>query len=239
MTMAALTALPTIALVLVHLMAGRTLAVRPGGGRWLSFSSGAAAAYVFLYVLPIINGMSSELASDDGRWPNGEWIFVAALFGTATFRVVEIYTRRVDDRTNPRGDPRFWVHIAAFGLYNLLVGALFVVKPYATAVDALVYQSALVLHFAAIDISLRARHPRTYDRMGRWIMAVSVAAGWAIGHLGLTHPLATGLAFSFLAGGMILNVLKEEFSETESRDLAPFVAGVVLFSTLFLAARMA
>lgn len=237
--MLALTALPTIALVAVHLFAGRNLFRRLRGGAWLSFASGAAAAYVFLYVLPIINELSSELAFEDGRWPDGEWIFVTALLGTASFQVVEIYTRRVDDRTNPHGDPRFWVHIAAFGLYNLLVGALFVVKPYATALDALVYQSALILHFAAIDISLRERHPRTYDRMGRWFMAASVVAGWSIGHLGLTHPHATGLAFSFLAGGMILNVLKEEFSETESRNLSPFVGGVALFSVLFLAARMA
>lgn len=235
----ALTALPTIALVLVHLMAGRSVFRRLRGGAWLSFSSGAAAAYVFLYILPIIHELSVELAFEDGRWPEGEWIFVAALFGTVAFQIVDVHSRRVRLRGGPSADSRFWTHLAAFGLYNLLVGALFVVKPYATALDAIVHQLALVLHFAAIDVTLRERHPGTYDRIGRWFMALSVLAGWAIGHLGLTHPHATGVAFSFLAGGMILNVLKDEFTQSESRNVAPFVGGAALFAGLFLAARLA
>lgn len=238
MIVTALTAVPAAALVVVHLFAGRGPFRELKRGAWLSFSGGAAAAYIFLYLLPILNDMSYELAADDGFWPDGEWIFVAALAGTCVFHVIEVYARRGDDSTRPNGDPRFWAQIGAFALYNVLVGALFVVKPYASTLDAIIYQSALILHFAVIDLSLRERHPQTYDRFGRWIMAGAVVLGWGVGHFGITHLRASGLAFAFLAGGMILNVLKEELSETARVSLVPFAAGAGVFALLFLVARM-
>lgn len=238
MTTAAGAVLPAIALVCVHIFAGRGPFERLKRGSWFSFCGGAAAAYVFLYILPILNDLSSSLPTDDARWPDGEWVFVAALAGTCIFHSVGVHARPGHASAREASDLQFAIQIGAFALYNLLVGALFVVKPYASALDAVIYQSALVLHFAVVDLSLRGHHTRAYDRIGRWVMASAVCLGWAIGHLGLAHPFATGIAFAFLAGGMILNVLKEELSQTERSSLWPFVGGVALFALLFLVARM-
>lgn len=228
----------TIALLLVHLFAGRGPLRRLRHGSWLSFAGGAAAAYVFLYILPILSELASELAFEEGRWPDGEWIFVAAFVGMCVFHAIEIHSRRVEDASNSKGDLRFWVQIAAFSLYNLLVGALFVIKPYASVLDGILYQSALLLHFAAIDLSMRDRHPHTYERKGRWVMGGAVVLGWGLGHLGVAHPLVVGPAFAFLAGAMILNVLKEELAETDSAHLRSFLTGSGAYAALFLIARI-
>lgn len=227
-----------MALVAVHLFAGRPIFAplrRPG---WLSFACGAAAAYVFIHVLPVLNLLSAELAREDGLWPEGEWIFVAALAGTCAYHAVDVSNRR-----SPReGGPlprlsRFWTQIVAFALYNGLIGATFVLKPYANALDALLYHSALVLHFAAIDQTLHRRNPQAYDRVGRWIMAAAVPVGWGLGHSGIGYPFVMALLFAFLTGGMILNVLAHEVSETGQRTLMPFLSGAGLFGLVFLFGR--
>lgn len=232
-----LSAVAVLTLVCVHLFAARGAMHRLSRGPFLSFSGGAAAAYVFLYILPVIYQLASELPYEDGLWPDGEWVFVAALAGTCLFHAVEMQARRAVCKGSQVGALRFWVNLAAFALYNLLVGALLVIKPYANVVDALVHQIALILHFAVVDATLRARHPEGYDRIGRWVMAGAVAIGWTVGLLGMEYTLVPGLALAFLAGGMILNVLKEELTETENAALMPFLTGAGLFAILFLAAR--
>ena len=228
----------TVLLALVHLFAGRGPMRKLRRGSWLSFAGGAAAAYVFLYILPILSDAAYELSFEGGFWPNGEWVFVAAFAGMCVFHVVEIHARRIDDSSRSGGGHRFWLQIAAFSLYNLLVGALFVIKPYASLLDGILYQSALLLHFAALNLSLRERHPDAYDREGRWLMAGSVVLGWALGHLGVAHPFIVGPAFAFLAGAMILNVLKDELAETQSAYLRAFIYGSGVYATLFLIARI-
>jgi len=227
-----------IVLALVHLLAERGWLRKLRRGSWLSFAGGAAAAYVFLYILPILSDTAYELSFENGFSPNGEWIFVAAFVGMCVFHAVEIRARRIDRISRPRGNHRFWLQIAAFSLYNLLVGALFVIKPYASFLDGILYQSALLLHFAALDLSMRERHPHAYDGKGRWLMAGSVVLGWALGHLGVTHPFIVGPAFAFLAGAMILNVLKDELAETESSYLGAFLFGSAVYAALFLIARI-
>lgn len=230
-------ALAALALMAVHLLAAREPLRSFARGRRLSFAGGAAAAYVFLYILPIINRMASEVPGEDARWADGEWIFVATLAGTCLYHAAQVYGRHKEADSGPLRTLRQRLNLAAFALYNLLIGALLVLKPYANGVDALVHQMALGLHFAVLGVTLRERDPDSYDRFGRWVMVASVAAGWAIGTLDLLPTSVMGLAFAFLAGGMILNVLKEEMSQLDDAGPLPFLAGAASFAVLFLAAR--
>jgi hypothetical protein len=60
---------------------------------------------------------------------------------------------------------------------------------------------------------LARNHKHSYDRIGRWLLAV-IILGWAIGYRTEIHQAAIALLFSFLAGGVVLNVLKEELPES-------------------------
>lgn len=230
------------AIAAVHIFAAYSPFAPLKRGGWHAFASGAAAAYVFLHVLPLLNSMSSGLTDDDAFWPGGEWVFVAALAGTCAFLAIESYTRPEGRARGSVDTPRrerldFWLHVAAFALYNLLVGYMLVENPYGGLLDTLLYQAALVLHFAAIDQASRERHQALHDRIGRWIMAAAVVIGWGIGQFGIDNVHLAGLAFAFLAGGMILNVLKEELATVGPARLAPFLGGATIFAGILLIAR--
>ena len=58
------------------------------------------------------------------------------------------------------------------------------------------------------DFGLREDHTGAYDRAGSWVLAAAVSAGWAVGLVSEISEAALAVLFAFLAGGMIMNVLK-------------------------------
>ncbi len=56
--------------------------------------------------------------------------------------------------------------------------------------------------------------------------------GWAVGVATDVPERAIALVLAFVAGGVILNVLKEELPAEREARFAPFVAGAVLFTVL-------
>lgn len=231
----------TALLALVHLLAGRLdiprLLPRPA---WLSFAGGVATAYIFVHILPIFSRFIVDAATAHDRWRDGEWIFVAALAGTVAFYGVEKLVRgdvagnaaRNKDEPHPRLS--FWLHISAFGIYNALIGYLSTDHTFSGRIDAAVYYIALALHFVIVDRDLRTRHGQLYDNAGQWIMAGSVIAGTAAGLAALLPAPVAIAAFAFLAGGMILNVFKEEIPGEQRGRVLPFAFGAGLFGVLFL-----
>lgn len=59
-------------------------------------------------------------------------------------------------------------------------------------------------------------------------------AGWAIGSHSEIHGAAIALLFSFLAGGVVLNVLKEELPEERESRFWAFAAGAAGYAALLL-----
>jgi hypothetical protein len=91
---------------------------------------------------------------------------------------------------------------------------------------------AIGLHFVVNDFGLHEHHKWRYRRYGRWILAATILAGWALGAATTIHRALVAVLFAFLAGGVIMNVIKEELpKERESRFVA-FVSGLVLYAAL-------
>jgi hypothetical protein len=61
-----------------------------------------------------------------------------------------------------------------------------------------------------------------------------VLLGWAVGQLTTVPPIVVGFLFALLAGGVILNVLKEELPEERQSRFLPFVLGAGLYAVLLL-----
>ncbi len=210
--------------------------------RWLSFAGGVAVAYVFLHILPEISDHQREFAAEIGLSGLAveRWIYALALLGLAIFYGVE---RRVrvsrsenaeqtgDDRT---GNADLWLHIATFGVFNLLIGYLLVHREDMSAISLATYTIAMALHFVTTDFGMRADHEEAYDRVGRWVIAAAVLLGWALGLAFTVSALVIGSLFAFLAGGVILNVLKEELPEERQSRFVPFLAGALAYSALLL-----
>lgn len=242
----AVLALPLVlGFALVHILIARLrfLDVLPRS-RWLSAAGGVAVAYVFLHILP-------ELALHAGTFADsfhfGEeraeaLVYLVALAGLAAFYGLERAAKvsRARSRKGGEGDAVesevFWLHMGSFALYNVLIGYLLLQREDAGALSLLFYFIAMGLHFLTTDHALREHHKHRYDRVGRWVLAAAVLLGWALGLLGQLPEAAIGLLFAFLAGGVVLNVLKDELPEEREANFGAFALGSGGYAALLLLA---
>lgn len=229
--------LAALALAVVHLLAG---AITRGLGRvrshWLSFAGGVSVAYVFVRLIPELAAARQEVARE--FWVE-EAIFAVGLAGLVVFYVLEHVARRSRSDSQRRDGEDctppgvFWVHMVSFSIYNGLIGYLLVDRV-SEHESIPLYTLALGLHFLVTDDGLRRHHRDRYHDRGRWILAAVILGGAALGHLVPVHDVALHLLAAFLAGGIILNVLKEEVpAERESR-IGAFTLGAAAYAALLL-----
>ena len=235
--------LAAVGLALVHIIAGRLrfLTYVPRS-RSLSFAGGVSVAYVFVHLLPELTDAQESLsrAASELALVAERHVYLIALLGLATFYGLDALALRSrqhqqstarEDRT---GTGVFAVHIASFALYNALIGYLLLHRESSTDTALLIYTVAMGLHFVVNDAALRHHHKDRYDSLGRWIVAAAVVGGWGVGLATEIHDAAIATLVGFLAGGVILNVLKEEVPRESQSRFSPFAAGLAFYSAVLL-----
>lgn len=235
------TLVAALVLALTHVFAGKMRFLRAiPRSVWLSAASGISVAYVFLHLLPDLiarqDGLRRALG-DMGGVLNREPVFVVTLAGLATFYGLERMAklaRKPDAGEDECDMPVFWIHIVSFAFYNALVGYLLPGVEGRGEVPLRFFTLAIAMHFLVNDYGLRDHFRQAYDRTGRWIVAAAVLVGWAIGTWTTMSPLVTTPLVAFLAGGVILNVLKEELPEHRKSRFSAFLLGMVAYSALIL-----
>ncbi|MBD1913785.1 MULTISPECIES: hypothetical protein [unclassified Leptolyngbya] len=238
-----ITGLFAVTLALVHLFSGRLrfLGTVPRS-RWLSIGSGVSVAYVFVHVLPDLSEAqeSVQRSLDENLAYLEHHVYLVALLGLIIFygleRVAKVSRRR--NRDTGHGDTTsagvFWLHIASFTAYNMLIGYLLVHREVPGLMSLLFFAIAMALHFVVNDHGLREHHKKMYDHTGRWILAAAIIAGWVIGSATELSEAAIAMLFAFLAGGVVLNVLKEELPEERESRFWSFVLGAGGYTALLL-----
>lgn len=233
-------------LMLSHIYAGklRHLSHIPRSA-WLSLGGGISVSYVFLHIFPELEQAQQHLAEQAALAFIESHAYLVALLGLLLFYGLEhkIKTRepapaeskdearvRASSRT---GIPLFWLHIGTFSLYNALIGYLLVYRD-STVLETLFFVVAMAFHFLMNDHSLYFQHRNAYLSFGRWILSAFIGLGWVVGLSFQVSEAATSVLFAFLAGGIILNVLKEELPEERKSRVWPFVLGATLYSVLLL-----
>ncbi|SEW17135.1 hypothetical protein [Natrinema salifodinae] len=228
-----------LGLALAHLFAGRLgVGGRIPRSRWLSAAGGTSVAYVFVHLLPEVHEAATTLERHGAALAFADRHgYLIALLGFVVFYGLEQLARR--SATDPRdverddsaGTAVFWVHVGAFAFYNGIVGYLL----WDRALGGLVtFAAAMALHFVVTDDGLREHHGRVYHRRGRWVLSAAVLAGFGSGYAVADTELLVAVFVPFLAGGVILNVIKEELpSDRESRFWA-FAAGAAGYAALLL-----
>ena len=210
--------------------------------RWLSAAGGVAVAYVFLHILPELSGHQQTFAEGLGLGEQAAeaWVYLVALAGLSMFYGLERAAKASRSRSRAKtGKDQveaeiFWIHIGSFGLYNALIGYLLLHRDESGLWPLIIYFVAMSLHFVTNDFGLREDHKEGYDRRGRWIIAAAVMAGWALGAMTEISELVIGFLFAFLAGGVVLNVLKEELPEDRQSRFLPFLLGLAGYAALLL-----
>jgi hypothetical protein len=119
-------------------------------------------------------------------------------------------------------------------IYNGVLGYLFRESEDHGLIACILLFVTLGVHFVVNDLGLREHHKEAYDRFGRWILAASIITGWVIGQTLKLNPAAIATVWALVAGGIILNVLKEELPEERESDFGTFLVGAVGYSALLL-----
>jgi zinc transporter ZupT len=88
------------------------------------------------------------------------------------------------------------------------------------------------LHFVVNDYGLREHHKDAYTRLGRWLLAGALLAGWILSLVAVVPEKALVAVLAFLAGSVVLNVLKEELPERRQSRFSAFAVGAAGYATL-------
>jgi zinc transporter ZupT len=226
---------------LIH-FAGRRFDFLGGTPRsiWLSLAGGISVAYVFVHILPELAAHQREvterLSESGAREVLGSHVYLVALAGLALFYGLERMLRcsKLDEKK--RSDDIFWIHLGSFALYNFLVGYLLVHREEQSVQGLSLFAFALGVHFIVNDQAFRKDHGKLYDKSGRWILAAMPLAGWLAGIATEIDPLWLSAVFAFLAGSIVLNVLKEELPEDRESRFWAFALGAAAYSALLVMA---
>ena len=213
-----------------------------------SFAGGLAVSYVFLHLLPEIARGSREVGEvlGDTFVPSplvDLVIFTVALAGFLLFYGLERLAMRSSGRERPTATARggegapgrlFALHLASFMLYNAVIAYTL---PTTWRVDggfAVLFVVAIGLHFVLTDRGLEEHYRQQFDRrLPRLLLASALVAGWAVGALfAPTRTVVVSLLTAFLAGGILLNVFKEEIPSTRRSHFGWFTAGLMLYAVL-------
>jgi hypothetical protein len=124
--------------------------------------------------------------------------------------------------------------VVGFAAYNVLCGYLAVHPPTPGLIPLGFFTLALALHFLSTDHGLRHHNVAVYDRVIGPVLAASTFVGWGYGMVTQISDRTVALWFAFLAGGIIINVIKEELPYEQHSRFWPFLAGVMAYTALVL-----
>ena len=229
----------------IHIVGSRIEVARTTSRRvWLSAAGGISIAYVFVHILP-------ELAHHQKVFDKGgpfgildgseRHVYFMALLGLVCFYGLELAVRASENRQEEQSGvrlvstPIFWLQLASYAGYNLIIGYLLLDREETGLVNLVTYAIAMGLHFVVNDQGLRRQSHPDYDKVGRWVLAFAAIAGWTLAIIVDLPRVAIAGLFSFLAGGIILNVLKYELPAGRQSDFRAFAAGAAAYAAVLLA----
>ncbi|EKV02796.1 hypothetical protein Lepto7375DRAFT_5058 [Leptolyngbya sp. PCC 7375] len=210
--------------------------------RWMSFAGGVSIGYVFLEVFPELSHAQETITHSNIPWVAyvENHVYILALLGLLVFYGLDILAlksrqhNKIKNNQDSTHNPVFWIHIAAFAILNMVVGYLLQELANHTLLQCLLFFAAIALHFYIIDHGLREHHQAPYDKYGRWLLTAAIMVGAIAGrslHLSEAGILAV---WSFLAGSIILNILKRELPDEKQSCFFSFATGTALYTTLLL-----
>ena len=253
-----------VGLSCVHVFVGRSHWLDKIPNRlWTSFSGGISIAYIFLSVFPELSLAQAEIEHTNAAFLAylENHVYLLSLAGLAIFYGLEklaLSTALATASTLPRIEASeattevaigqserneshadgntllFYIHILSFAVYNAILGYLFRESANHGVVDCLILFVALGLHFAVNDFSLRHHYPYRYDHIGRWILSGAIFSGWSLGQTTHFNAAAVAAVWALVAGGVIMNVLKEELPEERTSHFGYFVVGAAFYAVILL-----
>lgn len=229
------TSLFTVGLALVHLFADRVQFSRLGQRRWLSAAGGASVAYVFILLLPEVSEAAAVAGELRGEaFLAEQLLYLTALLGFIVFYGVEVFVAQRRTGSVEKDREIFRFHMVVFTLYSAIIGYLLFHQEVESLANLSLYALAMAFHFQVTDYGLSRHHGDEFHRLGRWVLAAGTLAGGVVGFTTESAGLGLTLLYGFLAGAIVLNVIKEELPEIDESRFAAFVLGAFLYTVVLL-----
>jgi hypothetical protein len=212
--------------------------------RLVSASAGASVAYVFIDVIPelaVQHRVVTETIGEAGLLFAEQRVYVLALVSFVLFYGLEhlvLADREHREATGTSHDEtRFFpAHLLAFSAYTVLIGDLLVERAGRGPLPLMIYALAMAVHFVIVGHTLSERFRGPYARWGRWVLAASVIAGWALGATAQISEVTFARLFAVLAGGVVITSVQGELQGTRQGRLWPFVVGALVFAVALMSA---
>lgn len=213
--------------------------------RWLSVAGGVSVAYVFVHLLPELAEGQAAVDGEGGAERSKpllgfleHHVYLVGLIGLAVFYGVEKHSLCSRQRNKQRtGEDRttqdaFWLSIASFAVYNAVIGYLLLRSDLRDLTQLLLYAVALGVHFVINDLALSEHHRDAYQRVARWVLVAAILIGWVAAIATSLSERVIALVLAFIAGGVVLNVLKEELPGERLAQFWPFAGGALAYTVL-------
>ncbi len=130
----------------------------------------------------------------------------------------------------PSAWSRVWSHLACYAVYKGLIG--YIIASLTGVFAIFVFVIPMTMHFLVVDYRLLEIHKGIYQRIGRWVLSAAIFIGWVVGIRTEISPAIVTLLLAFVAGGMVLIVLEEEFSKDHPSCFLAFLLAVAFYSLL-------
>jgi hypothetical protein len=96
------------------------------------------------------------------------------------------------------------------------------------------YAVAMGFHFLLLEHSLRREHKSTFDRAGRYVLAIAPLAGWIMG-VAMDLPKSVVITLlGIISGAIIMNTLIMELPKEKEGKFWPFLVGGILYGAILL-----
>ena len=209
---------------------------------WLSFSGGISVSYVFIHIFPELSDAQSDISNMHN--PILDYldyhIYLISLIGFVLFYGLESAARiskakNIKNNNNDYAESNvFFVHLISFAIYNFQIGYFLLHRETPGFESLLFFFIAMATHIMVNDYSLRNHFKHYYLNFGRWILSAAVLLGWLCGVFFEVPKLVLNIMFAFIAGGMILNIIKEELPDERQSKFFGFASGCFVYSVLLL-----
>lgn len=210
--------------------------------RWTSFAGGVSLSYVFLKIFPDLSSTQAQLQYINIPLMHylKNHVYILALTGLLVFYRLDIWaykTKSSQQSLSSKASPpsaSFWIHLGAFAILNGITGYLIQDLRNYSLTNCIIFFVPLALYFFVIDDSLREHQQFLYDHQGRWFLVGAIIVGTVIGQVTRLNEAMIAIIWSFLAGTIILNVLKRELPDEKESCFSSFITGSTLYAALSL-----
>lgn len=211
-------------LITIHLYANRVKVLGwVWHGRFLYLASGVSFAYVFVDLLPALSDGEPVLKRTfDHIVPYlDKHAYLIALLGVLFYYGIQ---------TRKSLECHRWLPASGYLLFNFFIGASLSDSSNPEIQPLALFTIAIGMHYFVRDhlVKISSNKPIL------WALCAALAAGYLIGTLTKIPDAVTAIAISFIAGGILLNILHYELPRPEKGGYPWFVLGALAYTVLLL-----